>query len=62
MHFLRILSYAGDVTVGVVCDAAIVPDPDALVADLHAEFAALQARVRAVARGAAGAPGAVPSG
>lgn len=44
---LSIFSYAGDVTVGVLSDAGVVPFPDALVADLHAELVALEAEVRA---------------
>lgn len=43
---VSILSYAGTVTIGVIVDAGLVPDPDALVADLDGEFAALQARLR----------------
>ncbi len=42
---ISIFSYAGEVTIGVMCDAALVPDPEALVADLHAEHAELLARV-----------------
>jgi WS/DGAT/MGAT family acyltransferase len=40
---ISILSYAGEVTVGVLADAELVPDPDALVSDLHAELSALRA-------------------
>lgn len=39
---LSIFSYAGDVTLGVLADASVVPDPDALVRDIHAEFGALE--------------------
>ena len=39
---ISIFSYAGEVTIGVLADAGLVPDPAALVADLHAEFAALE--------------------
>jgi diacylglycerol O-acyltransferase / wax synthase len=44
---VSIFSYAGEVTLGVMADAGIVPDPDALVADLHVELASLAANVRA---------------
>ncbi len=40
---ISIFSYAGGVTIGVLADAGLVTDPEALVADLHAEFAALEA-------------------
>ena len=36
---ISIFSYAGTVTIGIIVDAGLVPDPDALVADLHDEFA-----------------------
>ena len=35
---LSILSYAGDVRIGVATDAGLVPDPEALIAGMHAEF------------------------
>jgi len=35
---LSILSYAGEVRVGVVTDAGLVPDPEGLVAGMHQEF------------------------
>lgn len=38
---ISIFSYAGTVTIGILVDAGLVPDADALVADLHAELAAL---------------------
>src|SRR6476620_10750863 len=41
---ISIFSYAGTVTIGVIVDAGLVPDPDALVADMHVEFAALRAQ------------------
>ena len=44
---ISIFSYAGTVTIGIIVDAGIVPDPDALVADLHVEFLALRAKVSA---------------
>jgi hypothetical protein len=40
---VSIFSYAGQVTVGILSDVAVVPDPETLVADLHAELAALRA-------------------
>jgi len=39
---ISILSYAGTVSIGIVVDAGLVPDPDTLVADLNAEFLALR--------------------
>ncbi len=44
---ISILSYAGEVTVGVMADAGIMPEPEAFVAALHVELAALAAHVRA---------------
>jgi WS/DGAT/MGAT family acyltransferase len=35
---VSILSYAGTVLLGVASDAKLVPDPDAIVADFHAEL------------------------
>lgn len=35
---LSILSYAGDVRIGVATDAGLVPDPEAVVAGMHREF------------------------
>jgi hypothetical protein len=40
---VSIFSYAGDVTVGFLVDAGLVPDPDVLVAHLRDELAALSA-------------------
>jgi WS/DGAT/MGAT family acyltransferase len=37
------LSYAGQVRLGVISDAGLVPDPEAIVAGFHAEFNALLA-------------------
>lgn len=42
---LSILSYNGNVTVGIATDAGLVPDPEAIASAYHAEFAALQAAV-----------------
>lgn len=44
---ISIFSYAGSVTIGVIVDAGLVPDPDALVADLHVELVALRASAAA---------------
>jgi hypothetical protein len=38
---ISIFSYAGTVTIGIIADAGLVPDPDALVADVDAELLAL---------------------
>jgi hypothetical protein len=35
---VSILSYAGQVTLGVATDLGLVPDPDAIVDAFHAEF------------------------
>jgi diacylglycerol O-acyltransferase len=40
---VSIFSYAGEVTVGVMTDAGLVPDPEAIVAAFAAELAALRA-------------------
>lgn len=45
---ISIFSYAGAVTVGILSDAGLVPDPDVLVADFHAEYAELSALRAAV--------------
>jgi diacylglycerol O-acyltransferase / wax synthase len=45
---VSIFSYAREITIGVLADAEIVRDPDALVADLHAEMASLEACLHAV--------------
>jgi len=44
---ISIFSYAGTVTIGIIVDAGLVPDPDALVADLHVEYLALRAKLSA---------------
>ena len=43
---LSIFSYAGEVTIGVLADKLVIPDPDVLVVDLHAELDALLAQIR----------------
>jgi hypothetical protein len=42
---VAIFSYNGTVTVGVAADAAVVPDPQALVAALETEVQSLQAQL-----------------
>lgn len=44
---VSIFSYAGEIVVGVMANAKLVPDPEAIVDAFEAEFAALQARVAA---------------
>ncbi len=39
---VSIISYAGEVLLGVATDTHVVPDPDALIDGFHAEFEALQ--------------------
>jgi hypothetical protein len=43
---ISIFSYAGEVTIGIIADGGLVPDPELLVADFHVEFAALEAHAR----------------
>lgn len=38
---ISICSYAGEVRLGVACDAGLVPDPSDIVAGFHAELASL---------------------
>jgi hypothetical protein len=38
---VSIISYAGEVRVGVVTDSGLVPDPDAIVAGFHEELRAM---------------------
>lgn len=47
---ISIFSYAGEISIGVLSDAAILPDPESLVADLHDAFAGLAAQLRAEER------------
>ncbi len=42
---ISILSYAGEVLLGVATDAGLVPDPEGIVEGFHAEFAAMQEKV-----------------
>ena len=46
---VSILSYAGQVRVGICTDAGLVPDPGQLVAAFHSEFNALQAMLQRAA-------------
>jgi hypothetical protein len=40
---VSIISYAGEVRVGIVTDSGLVPDPDAIVAGFHEELHAMMA-------------------
>jgi hypothetical protein len=53
---VSILSYDGMVTLAVIADARLVPDPEAITARFNAEFDELLARARAAAAAAARAP------
>ena len=39
---ISIMSYDGEVTLGVACDAALVPDPERIIDAFHEEFDALR--------------------
>jgi WS/DGAT/MGAT family acyltransferase len=56
---VSILSYAGEVCIGVATDAGLVPDPEAIVVGFHAEFDELMDLVRIVEEDSA-AEGAAP--
>lgn len=43
---VSIMSYAGTVTLGIATDAALVPDPEMIIAGFHAEFEQLMGWVR----------------
>jgi diacylglycerol O-acyltransferase / wax synthase len=43
---VSIMSYAGAVTLGIATDAALVPDPETIIAGFHAEFEQLMGWVR----------------
>lgn len=58
---LSILSYAGNVSIGVATDAGLVPDPEKLVADFTLEFEELLAIVRSEEQATAVAAAPVPS-
>jgi hypothetical protein len=44
---VSILSYAGEVRLGVMTDEGLVPDPEAMILAFHTEFDELLARARA---------------
>lgn len=44
---ISILSYAGTVSIGILCDPSCVPDPGALALDIHSEMDALEREERA---------------
>ena len=56
---ISIFSYAGDVVVGVMANAKLVPDPETIVDAFQAEFAALQALIAHPADGQELRPNAV---
>ncbi len=45
---VSIISYAGDVMLGVITDAGLVPDPEVIIAGFHSEFLQLQQEIEAV--------------
>lgn len=45
---VSLFSYAGNVVVGVITDARLVPDPERIVEELHAEFETMKVLVRQV--------------
>ena len=47
---ISILSYAGNVMVGVATDAGLIPDPEVIVEGIHAELAAMREHLEAAAR------------
>ncbi len=49
---VSILSYGGEVVIGVITDAGLVPDPENIVAGIGEEFAALKQQVGQVAASA----------
>jgi hypothetical protein len=50
---ISILSYTGNVMVGVATDAALIPDPEAIVTGIAVELAEIREHVDAAARMAA---------
>jgi hypothetical protein len=44
---VSVLSYAGEVRLGVLTDQNLVPDPETIIAGFHTEFEALLAQVSA---------------
>jgi WS/DGAT/MGAT family acyltransferase len=53
---ISIISYDGDVRLGLAADAGLVPDPEALLAGFRREFDALRSRVPGVLEDEADAP------
>ena len=47
---ISILSYAGNVMVGLGTDAGLIPDPEAIVEGIHAELAEMRQHLEAAAR------------
>ena len=47
---ISILSYAGNVMVGVATDAGLIPDPEAIVEGIHAELAEMRELMETAAR------------
>jgi len=47
---ISILSYAGNVMVGVATDAGLIPDPEVIVEGIHAELAEMREHMDAAAR------------
>ena len=56
---VSIFSYMGEIVIGVMANAKLVPDPEAIVAAFEAEYAALQEAVGCAATEAAVAPVAI---
>lgn len=50
---VSILSYAGQVVIGIATDAGLIPDPDAIVSAFHLEFNALERMTKRQAKPAA---------
>jgi diacylglycerol O-acyltransferase len=44
---ISVLSYAGEVRLGILTDEGLAPDPETIIAGFHAEFEALQDRISA---------------
>jgi len=59
---VSIFSYAGEMVVGVMANAKLVPDPEAIVAAFEAEYAALQRAVGLPAMAPAATPAVVVNG
>jgi hypothetical protein len=59
---VSVLSYAGQVRIGIASDVRLVPDPGALVAEFHAALDDLLAAAPVAAAAPAGAGPAAPAG